>query len=66
MNNSESGSSRDVESPLPFSTITNGIDLNSSNLFPTLSHVNDDVNTVMDTSPANVPAEELPSYTNHK
>jgi hypothetical protein len=58
MNNNESTSSHNMISPLPFSTMTNGIDLSSDNLFPTLSHVNNDDDTTMDTLPPLVPMEE--------
>ncbi len=65
MNSSEPTSSHNVTSPLPFSTMTNGIDLSSNNLFPSLSHVNNDVNAAMDALPPNVSIEEQNSVAVH-
>ena len=58
MNNNEATARVNVVSPLPFSTMTNGIDLGSNNLFPSLSHVNNDVHTGMDTFPTSVCDQE--------
>ncbi|XP_028402042.1 transforming growth factor beta regulator 1-like isoform X2 [Dendronephthya gigantea] len=63
--NSGPSSSHNVTPPLPFLSMSNGEDLGSNNLFPSLSHVNNDVSNTMDTLPVIASSEEQNSSPVH-